>query len=112
MVWSELAGRVLAQAGGSGAAAAPNPLLSLGPIVLMLVIMYLLVIRPQNKRAKEHRELITRLKSGDRVVTSGGIHGTVTAVRDHTLMVRIAEGVEIELLRSAVGTVAGSEDSK
>lgn len=72
------------------------------PLVLFLVIMYFLLIRPQNKKMKDHRELLTRLKAGDNIVTSGGIHGTITGVKENELQIRIAENVEITLARAAV----------
>ena len=75
----------------------------------MCVIMYLLLIRPQQRKAKEHQEMVNRLKAGDRVVTTGGLHGTIGSVRDNTVMLRVADKVEIEVVRSAVGTVLGKE---
>ena len=64
-----------------------------------------MLIRPQNKRAKEHRELIGKLKKGDEIVTSGGLLAKVISLDEQFLKVNIAEGVEISLQRSAVSTV-------
>ena len=89
-----------APAGGAGA--------FWSQMLLMLPIfgiMYFLLIRPQQVKAKEHREMVSRLKAGDRVVTSGGIHGRISGVKDTTVMLTIAEKIEIEVLRSAIGAV-------
>ena len=72
------------------------------PMILIFVIMYLLLIRPQQTKAKEHRELLRQLKVGDRIVTNGGIHGTITGVQDKTLLVEVADKVEIEVARGAI----------
>jgi len=74
------------------------------PIILMFVIFYFLLIRPQQKKAKEHQEMITGLKKGDRVITSGGIHGQITSLDDTTVTIEIAEKVRIKVTRS---TLAG-----
>ena len=81
----------------------------LGPMVIVCVMMYLIIVRPQQKKAKEHQDMVNRLKAGDKVVTSGGIHGVVTGAKDKTVMVRVAAGVEIEVSRSAVAGVLGTE---
>ena len=74
------------------------------PLILMFVIFYFLLIRPQQKKAKEHREMIGNLKKGDRVITSGGIYGTITGLEDNTITVEIAEKVRVKVSR---GNVAG-----
>ncbi|PID61460.1 MAG: preprotein translocase subunit YajC [Gammaproteobacteria bacterium] len=84
------------------AAASPNPIISMLPLLLMLPILYFLMIRPQQKRVKEHRELIAGLKKGDEVVTSGGIGGTITKVGDAFVTVRIADNVEMNVQKHAV----------
>ncbi len=75
------------------------------PLIFMVLIVYLLLWRPQQKRQREQRELMSRLKVGDRVMTNGGIFGTITTVKETSVMVEIAKGVEIELVRAAVSTV-------
>lgn len=72
----------------------------------MIVIMYYVMIRPQSKRQKEHQRLISALKTGDRVVTSSGIHGMITNVKDTTVTVKVADNVKIEMEKSAVANVA------
>lgn len=74
-------------------------------MVAMIVIFYLLLWRPQSKRAKEHRNLVDNLKKGDEVVTSGGILGTIVDVEEKMLIVTIAEGVQIQLQRAAISSV-------
>ncbi|MBW2452260.1 MAG: preprotein translocase subunit YajC [Deltaproteobacteria bacterium] len=74
--------------------------------ILMLLIMfgifYLLLIRPQQKRAKQHKELVENLKSGDLVVTAGGIHGKIIAVEDKYLTLEIASNVKIKINRNSI----------
>ena len=77
------------------------------PLILMFVIFYFLLIRPQQKRTKEHRQMISELKKGDRIVTSGGIHGRITGLDDQTLTVEIADRVRVKVARSNVGGKIG-----
>ena len=72
------------------------------PLILMFVIFYFLLIRPQQKKTKEHREMVSGLKKGDRIVTSGGLYGRVTGVADDALTVEIAEKVRVKVNRSSV----------
>jgi len=76
------------------------------PLVLMFVIFYFLLIRPQQKRSKEHRTLIANLKKGDRIITSGGLHGRVTGLDETTLTVEIADKVRIEMGRPYIAGFA------
>jgi len=74
-------------------------------LVIMFAIFYLLLIRPQQKRAKQHKELVENLKSGDQVVTAGGIHGKIVAVQEDIITLEIASNVRIKINRpSIVGT--------
>ncbi|MBI2236545.1 MAG: preprotein translocase subunit YajC [Magnetospirillum sp.] len=76
------------------------------PLVLIFVVFYFLLIRPQQKRQKEHREMVNALRRGDRVVTAGGIIGTVAkVVSDAELSVEIAEGVRVRVVRSSITEV-------
>ena len=101
----------LAQA-ASPAPAGPNPLASFVPIILIFVIMYFLLFRPQMKRQKEQQKLISALKTGDRVVTASGIHGLISNVKDRTVILKIAENVKIEVEKSAIGNVMTAEAAK
>ena len=76
------------------------------PLVLMFVIFYFLLIRPQQKKAKEHREMIGNLKKGDRIITSGGLYGTITGVEDNIITVEIAEKVRVKVSRGNVSGLA------
>ena len=75
------------------------------PLILIFAIMYFLMIRPQQKRVKQHREMVAAVKKGDQVVTSGGIIGKVASVRDEELEVEIATGVRVRVVRSTVSQV-------
>lgn len=92
------------QEGGSGF----GPLL---PILGIFVIFYFLLIRPQHKRQQEHRNMIAQVRRGDRVITSGGIYGTVEKVKDHTVILEIADKVRVELSKSAIQGISGSPES-
>ena len=87
------------------APAAPNPIGSFVPIILIFIIMYFVLFRPQMRRQKEQQRLVSSLKTGDRVVTNAGIHGMISNVKDRTVIVKIAENVKIEMEKSAVATV-------
>jgi len=75
------------------------------PMILIFVIFYFLMLRPQAKKAKEHEKMISQLTKGDEIVTSGGIHGVVQRVneKEFTLIIKIADDVKIEIDRAAVG---------
>ncbi|MFY7777659.1 MAG: preprotein translocase subunit YajC [Elstera sp.] len=97
------------------AAAAPGGinamLVQFGPLILIFIVFYFLLIRPQQKKAKAHREMLSNVRRGDRIVTSGGIIGTVTkAEGDGELQVEIADGVRIRVLRGAVSDVLAKTD--
>lgn len=77
-------------------------------LVAMFAIFYFLLIRPQQKRAKQHRELVESLAVGNQVVTAGGIHGKVTAVEESTVTVEVATGVKIKMNRSSITDVKNS----
>ena len=84
-------------------AAQVNPILSFLPLVLMFVIFYFLLIRPQQKRQREHTEMVKNLKKGDRVVTSGGMIGTVHTLQDDYVVLKVGDqDTKLEVLRSAV----------
>jgi preprotein translocase subunit YajC len=81
------------------------------PTMLIIGIMYFFMIRPQQKRLKEHRDMVANLRRGDTVVTSGGIIGKVTKVDDQELQVEIADGVKIKVVRSTVSEVRGKGEA-
>jgi preprotein translocase subunit YajC len=79
-----------------------NPWVNFVPILLIFVIFYFLVMAPQRKRQKKHNEMLGNLKSGDRVVTSGGLYGTVVGVTDTIVQLRIADQVKVDVARHAI----------
>lgn len=87
-------------AGGQG-----DPLLGFLPLIIIFVLFYFLLIRPQNKKQKEHRDMVAALSSGDEIVTGGGTLGKVTEVGDQILTVEIADGVSIKVQRHTVAAV-------
>ena len=84
------------------------------PIILIFVIMYLLVFRPQAKKQKDHRRMLDALQKGDRVLTAGGIMGTVAGIRenDNMVILKIADNVKIEVLKSSIGQKLIEEEAK
>jgi preprotein translocase subunit YajC len=91
----------MGQVGGAGGQA--GGLTAFVPLILMFVIFYFLLIRPQQKKAKEHQSMISNLRKGDRIVTSGGVHGTIISLGDTTVSLEIAENVKIKINRGNVG---------
>ena len=79
-----------------------SSLMSMLPLVLMFVVLYFVMIRPQMKKQKEHRAMIEAVTKGDEVVTAGGVLGTISKVGDNYLSLEVSKGVEIQLQRSAV----------
>lgn len=93
----------LAYAMGAKGEGAGSGLTGIIPLLLMFVVFYFILIRPQQKTAKRHQEFIKNLKMGDRVVTSGGLHGAVTGMTDTTVTLEIADKVRVKVTRSAIG---------
>lgn len=91
-----------AYAQAAPAADMSSSLMSMAPLVLMFVVLYFIMIRPQMKKQKEHRAMIDALAKGDEVVTAGGILGRVTTLGDSHLGVQIAPGVEVQMQRNSV----------
>ena len=87
-------------------------LISMLPLILIFGVFYMLIIVPQRKRQRELQETVANLKAGDRIVTTGGIIATVTAVRDATLLVRSADKSILDISRSAVAGLQGIEEKK
>ena len=98
-----------APAGGSGAG---FQIMQFAPFIAVFAIMYFLIIRPQNKRAKELKTMIDSLKKGDRIVTTGGLIGQITKIVDENeVMVELSQGVEVRLVRSSVAQVISKTTS-
>ncbi len=90
-------------AGGAGGFA------SFLPLILIFVVFYFLLIRPQQKQAKQHREFLSDLKSGNKVVTRGGLHGTVTGLTDTVVTLEIAKDIRIKISRDAISGSAAAD---
>ena len=94
--------QAFAQTAPAAAAGGESSLLSMLPLVLMFVVLYFVMIRPQMKRQKEHKAMIDALAKGDEVVVGGGVIGKVAKLGDSVLHVEVASGVEIQVQRAAV----------
>lgn len=81
------------------------------PLILMFAIFYFLLIRPQQKKAKEHKSMIAAIKKGDRVISSGGLHGVVTGITDEAVTMEIAPKVRVKVSRGSIAGVAGKRES-
>lgn len=90
-------------------AAGGSPLSMLLPFVLIFGVFYFIVIMPAKKQQKKKDAMIAGLKKGDRVVTSGGIHGTVATVEDTSLLVKVSENTKIRISKSAIAGLVGSD---
>lgn len=99
----------MAPPGGQGGDA--NALMGFLPMILIFVVFYLLLIRPQQKKAKEHRRLLENLKKGDSIITQGGLYGKVVNVQDQVLTVEIAPKIQVRVSRSHVAGLAGPASS-
>jgi len=97
------------QAGGSGGGPA-GMITSLLPLVLIFVVFYFLLIRPQQKKAKEHQLMLDAIKKGDKVVTAGGIYGVVENVGSNTLLLKVAENVKVKVGKGYISTVRSTSD--
>jgi preprotein translocase subunit YajC len=96
-------------------AAAPaeaDPLMSFLPLILIFVVFYFLLIRPQTKRAKEHKKMVEGLAKGDEVVTNGGLLGRITDVGENFVQVKVAENVEVKVQKQAVANLMPKGTSK
>jgi len=84
---------------------AAGPLMNLMPIILIFVVFYFLLIRPQKKTQDEHKKMVASLKKNDEVITAGGIHGTIVNVKDHTVTLKVDDNVKVEVQKSSVSTM-------
>lgn len=83
---------------------APSAWMQLFPFVLMALIFYFLLFAPERRRRKQMQEMLSELRNGDKVVTTGGLHGKVVGVTDQIIQLRIADGVKVEVSRTAVAS--------
>lgn len=101
---------LLAQA-APDAPAQPSALFQFAPLIIIAILFYFLLIRPQQKKQKDHQKLVAGVKTGDEIVTNAGIHGIVTNVKETTLLLKVADNVKIELDRAAVAIVKTAKNS-
>lgn len=99
----------MGQAGGQAGQA--GGLAGFLPIIILFAIFYFLLIRPQQKKAKEHRDMVANLKKGARVITGAGIYGTIQSLDETTIGLEIAEKVKIKITRASVAMVLSEDDS-
>lgn len=98
--------------GGGGGSGWGGSVQSLGMLGLMFVVFYFMLIRPQQKRAKEHQSMLGGLKKGDRIVTTGGLIGRISGMTDRLVTLEVAEKVRVQVLRSQIqGLDAGADAS-
>ena len=89
----------------------PNPIMSLVPIAAIFLIFYFLLIRPQQKQQREHQKMLEALKKGDRVLTSGGLYGTIVGTKGDDLEVKFSDNVKLAVARSAVAKLIASDEA-
>ena len=102
----------MAPAQGQGAEGGGSTIMSFLPLILIFVVFYFLLIKPQQKKAKEHKQMLDSLKKGDKVVTSGGIYAVIEAVGTATVTLKIAENVKVKSGKAYIAAVrpASEED--
>ena len=100
-------------AGGSGGGQQGSPWGFFMPIIIIFAIMYFLIFRPQMKKQKQQKQMIESIKKGDKIVTVGGIFGTIAGIKEKegTLIIKISDNTKVELARTSVAKVLGAEQS-
>lgn len=89
----------------AGEAAAPNPLISMLPLFALLILFYFMLIRPQMKRSKEHKQMVSNLAKGNEVVTSGGVAGKIRDIGENFIVLEIADNVQVRVQKESVSSV-------
>ncbi len=89
-----------------------SPMSLIFMIIAIFAVMYFLMIRPQQRQKKQHQDLMSQLSKGDKVVTAGGVHGTVAGVKDNIVILKIADNVKVEVNRSSISQIVSSRASK
>lgn len=90
----------------------PDPFMSFLPLILIFVVFYFLLIRPQQKRAKEHKSMVENLKKGDWVVTNGGLLGRIIDLGENFVKLAVSDGVEVKVQRAAIAALMPKESVK
>ncbi len=96
--------------GGAGQGGPAGLITSLVPLILIFVIFYFLLIRPQQKRAKEHKTMIDNLKKGDKIITSGGLYGVIESVGTNTITIKVAENTKVKIGKAYVAVLRAASD--
>jgi preprotein translocase subunit YajC len=99
----------IAYAQAAPGASGPGPIVTILPFILIFIIMYFMVIRPQQKKAKQHQEMLSKLKRNDEVMTSGGIYGKVIDLKETVVTLEVAPNVRIRVHRPQISTVLTAE---
>jgi preprotein translocase subunit YajC len=99
----------IAYAQGAPGGVGPGPMMTIFPFILIFIIMYFMVIRPQQKKAKDHQELLKKLKKNDEVMTSGGIYGKVVDLKETVVTLEVAPNVRIRVARPQIAAVLSAE---
>jgi preprotein translocase subunit YajC len=89
-----------------------NPMSLIFMIIAIFAVMYFLMIRPQQRQKRQHQDMLSKVSKGDKVVTTGGLHGTVAGVKDTTLILKVADNVKVEVNRSSVSQIVSSKSTK
>ncbi|HZN53473.1 MAG TPA: preprotein translocase subunit YajC [Methylomirabilota bacterium] len=108
MLFPDLAYAASAPPGGGAQSMLPTIIM----VASMFAIFYFLLLRPQQKQKQERERMLAAMKRGDRVVTTSGMHGTVTSLSEHTVVLRVADQVKLEFDRSAIGRVVAGQGEK
>ncbi len=95
---------------GGQTGGAQGMIASLLPLILIFVVFYFLLIRPQQKKAKEHRQMLENLKKGDKVITAGGVYGVIDSVGNNTIVVKVDDNVKIKLGKGYIAAVRSTAD--
>ena len=88
-----------------------NPIMNLIPLVFFIFIIYFIILRPQQKKQKEHKALLEALKKNDEIVTAGGVHGTIVNIKEKTYVIRIDDNVKMEIDKPSVSYVEKKKES-
>ena len=99
----------IAYAQGAPGIGGPGPIMTIFPFILIFAIMYFMVVRPQQKKAKDHQELLAKLKKNDEVMTSGGIYGKVVDLKETVVTLEVAPNVRIRVARPQIAAVLNAE---
>lgn len=94
---------------GQGQGGDANAFMTFLPLILIFAVFYFLLIRPQQKKAKEHKQMLDNLKKGDRVITQGGIYGKVSQIEDQVITLEIADKVKVKVARGYVAGLSSSD---